>query len=112
MYALQVLCSSLALIKSILEEVPELLQEAVATVDTVGIPRLTLLNRTQEHLIEAKCVGTILLNNHIRINNVEHRLRHFFDSPTALVLTILQNELCILVVRAPSLESLDVENIS
>ena len=93
-------------------EVPELLQEAVATVDTVGVPGFRLLHGTEEHLVETQGVGTVLLDNHIRIDDVEHRLRHLFDGPAALVLTILKNEFGIAILRTPSLEGLNVEHVS
>ena len=111
-YALQVLWCSSTLVESILEEVPELFEEAVTTVDTVCVPRLTLLNRTQEHLVKTQGVGTILLNNHIGVNHVEHRLRHFFYCPSADVLTIFEDKLGIVIIWTPSLECLDIENIS
>ena len=94
------------------EQRPELLQEAVTAVNTVGVPRLALLHRTQEHFIETQGVSTILLDNHIRVDHVEHRLRHLFDSPATLVLTILKNELCVLVFRTPGLEGINVQHVS
>ena len=111
-YALQVLGCSSALVESILEEVPELLQEAVTAIDTVGIPRFTLLNRTQEHFVKTQGVGTILLYNHIGINHIEHRLRHLFDSPTTDVFAIFEDELSIVIIWAPSLKGLNIQNIS
>ena len=83
----------------------------MATVDTVGIPWFRLFYRTQEHLIEAQGVGTILLDNHIRVDHIEHRFRHLFDGPSADVLTILENELSLLVFRTPSLESVNIQYI-
>ena len=69
-------------------EVPELLKEAEASVDTIGIPRLACLNWTKEHLVQTQGVGTILLYYHIRVDNIEHRLRHLLYCPTTYVLAI------------------------
>ena len=38
---------------ALVEEAPELLDEAVDAVDAVGIPGFALLQRTEEHLVEA-----------------------------------------------------------
>ena len=92
-------------------KVPELLQEAMTAVDTVGVPGLRLLHRTEEHLIQTQRVGAVAFNNHIGIHHVEHRLRHLLDSPAADILAILEHELCIVVFRTPSLEGLEVENV-
>ena len=112
MYTLEVLWSSLALIESVLIEVPELAEETVTAIDTIRIPRLRLLYRTQEHLIETQGISAVFLNDHIRIDHIKHRFRHLLNSPSALVLAILENKLSIVIFRTPSLESLDVENIS
>ena len=97
------------LVVAAVEECPEFLQEAVATVNAVGVPRFRLLNRSEEHLVETKSVGTVFLHNHVGVDNVEHRLRHFFYCPSADVLAVFKNKLSILVFRTPSLESLNVE---
>ena len=70
------------------EQVPELLQETVAAVDTIGIPRLRLLHRTKEHFIQTERVGTVFLDNHVGIHHVEHRFRHLLDGPAAFVLGV------------------------
>ena len=54
------------------EQVPQFLQEAVHTVDTVGVPRLALLQRTEEHFVKTQCVGTISFYNIVWIHNIEH----------------------------------------
>lgn len=64
--------------------------EAVHTVDTVRIPRLGLLYRTEEHLVHTQCIRTVFLNNHIGINDVEHGFTHLLHSPAADVFTIFQ----------------------
>ena len=84
----------------------------MATVNAVGVPRLALLYRAEEHLVETQGVGTVFFDNHVGIDNVEHRLRHLFDGPAALVLAVFENELSILVLRAPRLEGLNIEHIS
>ena len=97
---------------SIVEESPELLEETVASVDTVGVPRLGLLHRTEEHLIHTESVGTIFLHNHVRVYHVEHGLRHLFDSPSADVLTIIiEDKFSIVVVRAPVAERFHIEDV-
>ena len=103
---------ALSIVASIaIEQAPELLQEAVTTVNTVCIPRLRLLHRTQEHLIQTQGVSTILLDNHIRIDDVVHRLRHLFYCPATNVLAIFENELSIVVFWTPSLKCLDIKYI-
>ena len=92
-------------------EHPKLLQEAMATVDTVRVPRLACLHRTEEHFVETKGVGTETLHNHIWIHHIEHRLRHLLNCPTANVLAVFENELSRFVLRTPSLECLHVEHI-
>ena len=93
------------------EECPELLEEAVATVDTVGIPRLRLLYGTEEHLVHAQGVGTVLFYDHVGVDDVEHRLRHLLHSPSADVLAVFEDKLGIVVLGAPSLEGFDIEHI-
>ena len=92
-------------------ESPKLLQEAVATIDTVSIPWLRLFYRTEEHFVKTQGVGTIFLYYHVRVYNVEHRLRHLLYCPSANILTIFENELCVVVFRTPSLESLCIKDI-
>ena len=112
MNTLQIISCCLSLIEAVLIEVPELTQETVTTIDTIGVPRLRLFYRTQEHLVETQGVSTILLDNHIWVHYVEHRLRHFLNRPTTDIFAILEDELSMLVLRSPSLEGLDVEHIS
>ena len=93
------------------EEAPELLEEAMYTINTVGVPRLGLLDRAQEHLVESQCISTIFLDDHIRVDHVEHGLGHLLDRPSADVLAILQDELRIVVLRTPLLEGLNIQYI-
>ena len=84
----------------------------MTTVDTVGVPRLALFHRTEEHLVEAQSVGTELLHNHVGIHHVEHRLRHLLHSPATHILAfIVQDELSGVILWAPSLESLHIQHI-
>ena len=62
----------IALSENGLCQVPELLQEAMAAVNTIGVPGLGLFHGAQKHLIKTKRVGTELLHNHIGIHHVEH----------------------------------------
>ena len=77
----------------------------------VGIPWLGHLQRTQEHLVETKGVGTELSHDIIGINHIEHRLRHLLYRPAALIHAVFQHKLSVLVLRHPRAESLKVEHI-
>ena len=96
---------------TVVEHSPYLLEEAVYAVDALGIPRLRLLERSEEHLVKTKCISTVSVADEVRIDYVEHRLRHLLDCPSADVLAILEDELCIRIVRHPSLERLKVETV-
>ena len=93
------------------EESPQALEEAAHTTNVVRIPRLAGLHWSQEHLIEAEGVGTMSLHYVIGVHHVIHRLRHLLDSPSADVLAIFKNKLGVGILRAPSLECLDVEDV-
>ena len=93
------------------EESPKAFEEAVHAVDAVGVPRLACLNGTKEHLIETQGVGTVALHDIIGVDNVEHRLRHLLDCPSADVFVVLENELGVGKLRPPCLELLNVENV-
>ena len=80
-------------------------------VNAVRIPWLRLLNRTKEHFIQTQCIRAILLDNHIWIHHVEHRLRHLLDCPTTNVLAILQDEFGVVIFRTPCLKCLDIQHI-
>ena len=84
----------------------------MTTVYAVCVPRLGLLHRTEEHLVEAKGVGAKLLDYHVGVHYVKHRLGHLLDSPAADVLTlIVKDKLSVIVLRSPSLECLNVEYV-
>ena len=53
---------------------PELLQASVASVNAVCVPRLRLLHRAEEHLVKAQGVCSVLLDNHVWIDDIVHRL--------------------------------------
>ena len=59
-------------IRAAVEQRPEFADKAVYTIDTVCIPGLGLFYRAEEHFVHTKCVRTVFLNNHIRVDNVEH----------------------------------------
>ena len=80
-------------------------------VDTIGVPGLTLLKRTKEHLVQAECVGTIALDDHIGVDDIVHRLAHLLDGPSADVLAILEDEVSRSVLGAPSTEGFEIELI-
>ena len=79
------------------------------TVDTIGVPRLALLKRTEEHLIQTERVGTIALDDHIGVDDIVHRLTHLLDGPSADVLTILKDEVSRSVLGAPSTKGFEIE---
>ncbi len=93
------------------EQLPEFLDEAVYTVDTVRIPRFGLFYRAEEHFVHTKRVGTVFLDNHIRIDYVEHGFTHLFNSPSADVFAIFQDKLSIVIFRTPCFEGFDIQNI-
>ena len=68
---------------AVVEQRPEFLDEAVHAVYAVRVPRFGLFHRTEEHLVHAERVCAVFLYNHVRIDNVEHGLAHFFNSPAA-----------------------------
>ena len=110
MNALHVLSSSLAIVESVLIEVPELLQEAVTAVDAGHVPRLRLLNGTEEHLVEAQRVGTVALADVVGVHHVVLRLRHLLDGLHDDVLAIgIGDELGLLEVGHPLTYLLNVE---
>ena len=93
------------------EQLPQLLQEAMASVNAVGIPGLALLHGAEEHFIQAQGVGTVALNYHVGVHHVEHALGHLLHGPAADVLVVLQDELGCLVLGTPCLEGLHVQNV-
>jgi len=92
-------------------EVPCLAQEAEAAVDTVGVPRLALVDGAEEHLVEAQRVGAVLLDDFVGVDDVEHRLRHLFDGPSTDVFVVLEDKFCRGVFGAPGAEGVAVEHV-
>ena len=90
-------------------DVPYLSEETMTTVDAVCIPRLRLLQRTEEHFVKTQGVGTEILDNGIGIDNIVHRFAHLLHSPTADVFAIFENKFCIVILGTPCTESLNVE---
>ena len=80
-------------------------------VDAVRVPRLGLLYGTEEHLVHAERVGTVFLDNHIRVHHVEHGLAHLLYRPSADVLAVFEDELCRVVFGTPCLEGFHVQHI-
>ena len=93
------------------EEPPEALEEAVDSVDSLRVPRLALLKRAEEHLVETESVGTVFIADPVRIDDVEHGLAHLLDGPSTDIFTILEDKLGIGELRPPGLESLDVQAV-
>ena len=92
-------------------KVPCLFQETVTAVDAVGVPGLALVDRTEEHFVEAERVGAVFLDNHVGVDHVVHRLRHLFNRPAADVLAVFEHELGGGVFGTPSLEGFRVEHV-
>ena len=90
---------------------PEAAQEFVHTVNAVGVPRFALLQRTEEHFVHTESVGAVVVHNVVGIYHIEHTLTHLLNSPTADVFAVLQDELCIVELGAPSAECIEVENV-
>ena len=83
----------------------------MTAVNAVGVPWLRLFYRTEEHLVQTQCVSTVFLYYHVGIDDVEHRLRHLLNSPSAYILSVFQYKFGIVVFRSPCLEGIDVENV-
>ena len=93
-------------------EFPQFLEEAVAAVDTVGVPWLALLHRSEEHLVEAESVSSEFLYYHVGVDHIKHTLRHLLHSPSADIFAfIIKDELSVCIVRTPCLEGFDVEDV-
>ena len=94
-------------------ECPELLEEAEGTIDAGCVPRLRLLDRTEEHLINAESVGTILVADIVRVDNIIFRFRHLLYSRRAEELAIgIELEFCVVVFWSPLLECLNVKGFA
>ena len=87
------------------------MEETGTAVNSVAIPRFALVYGTEEHLIKSQCIGSVTLNNHIGIYNIEHALRHLLYCPAANVFAVFKNKLRILVFGSPVSESLCIENV-
>ena len=110
-----ILCRSLIGNKPFLpvpEQAPELLEEAIDTVNTLGIPRLRLLKRTEEHLVKPQGIGSISVADLIRIDHIVHRLRHLLNSPSTDILSVFEDELSIRILRPPSLEGFKIQAVA
>ena len=69
----------------IIEQIPKFLEETVTPVDAVGVPRFALFHGPEEHFIQPQGVGTVLFDNHIGVNDIEHTLRHLLHGPAAFI---------------------------
>ena len=96
----------------VVEQTPELLQKAVTTINSVGVPRLTLLHRTKEHLVKTQRIGPVVLNDEVGVYHVVHTLRHLFYGPTAHILVVFEHKLGILIFGSPCAEGLNVQHIT
>ena len=92
-------------------ETPELLEEAEHTLNTFGVPRLGLFDRTEEHLVHAQGVSAISGYKVVGVLDVIHRLRHLFYLPATDIFAILQLKLGIFELGTPLTEAFDVEYI-
>ena len=96
----------------VVEQAPELFQEAVTTINSVGVPWFTLFHRTEEHLVKTQRVGPVILNNEVGINHVVHTLRHLLYGPTANILIVFEHKLSILIFGSPCAEGVNIEHIA
>ena len=110
---LEFLCISFlvgnAPVVAIKEETPEFLQEAVDSVNSLGIPRLALLDRSEEHFVETQGIGAVSIAYEVRIDDVVHTLAHLFYCPAADILSILEFKLRIGKFRSPGPEGIDIQ---
>src|SRR5690606_3902949 len=90
-------------------QVVEFLQETIDTSQSLSIPRLTLLKRTQKHLVETQTVGAILFADFIRIHNVIFGLGHFLHFTLGYVLPIFQNKFSICKLGTPLSECIGIQ---
>ena len=84
----------------------------MTTINSVGVPRLTLLHRTKEHLVKTQCIGSVVLNDEVGIDHVVHTLRHLFDSPTAHILVVFEYKFGILIFGSPCAEGVNVQHVA
>ena len=57
---------------TVIIQFPELSQEAVNAVDALGIPRLGLLHRDEEHLVKSQCISSVAVADIVRIDHIVH----------------------------------------
>ena len=78
---------------------------------TPSIPFVSQFYRAEEHLVHTQRIGTVFLDNHVGIYDVEHRFRHLFNRPTADILAVFEDKLGGIVFRTPVLEGFHVEHV-
>ena len=99
-----------------MEQPPELAHETERAFNALRIPRFGLLQWTEEHLIEAKRVGTVFLHKVVGILHIVFRLRHLLHFRTAnvnvvAVLVFLLDEVGVFQVVAPLATRWNVEDV-
>ena len=104
------------LVVLVVEQPPELAHETERAFDALRIPRLGLLQRTEEHLIETQRVGTIFLHKVIGVLHVVFRFRHLLDFIAAnvdviAILVLLKKEDSVFQIVAPIAESVRVKDV-
>ena len=95
----------------VVEETPELLDEAEDAFDAVGVPRLGHLDGAEEHLVHAQGVGPVFFHEVVGILHVVFGLGHLLHLPAADVLAFFKDKFGIGEVGHPLLERLGVEHI-
>ena len=55
-------------------QVPQFLKETEAAVNTIAVPRFTLVNRAEKHLVETQRIGSVSVYDVVWIDNIEHAL--------------------------------------
>ena len=97
---------------SVVHQSPETFQETVYAVYALRIPRLRLLHRPEEHLVQTQRIGSVAFYNIVGIDHVVHRLRHLLHCPAAAILTVgIDDKLGVGKLGLPPTEAVCVENI-
>ena len=117
MQCLQLLFGGLSVVEqqialSVVHQSPETFQETMYAVYALRIPRLRLLHRSEEHLVQTQRIGSVAFYNIVGIDHVVHRLRHLLHCPATAILTVgIDDKLGVGKLGLPPTEAVCVENI-
>src|SRR5690606_31517307 len=81
------------------------------TCNTRCIPWLGLLQRPKEHFIHTQSIGTILLNNVVRIYHIVLGFRHFFNLATHYKFSVFGYKFGSSQIISPKFESINIQLI-